>query len=158
PGYSPTLAFAHRNVGYFDQPLVESPYLHLWSLGVEEQFYVGWPLLLLGTAWLARRRRLAGRRPLATPIAGLGVASLVLMLWLVHRHSPNVFFLTPARLWELAAGGLVGLRAVKSPIGSPYAGRLYLALGLVLLASSVVSPGLRPAEPMLQTLAAVAGT
>lgn len=157
-GYVANLAFAHRNVGYFDQPLEESPYLHLWSLGVEEQFYVGWPLLLLGTAWLARRLRLDGWRTLAAAIAGLGVASLVLMLWLVHRHSPNVFFLTPARLWELAAGGLIGLRAVKSPIGSPDAGRLYLALGLVLLASTVVSPGLRPAEPMLQTLAPVAGT
>jgi peptidoglycan/LPS O-acetylase OafA/YrhL len=53
-GYVANLAFAQRNVAYFDQPLEKSPYLHLWSLGVEEQFYVAWPLILIGAAYLAR--------------------------------------------------------------------------------------------------------
>lgn len=158
-GYVANIAFAQRDVGYFDQPLEESPYLHLWSLGVEEQFYVVWPLLLLGAAWLARRLRLNGQRTLAATIAGLGTLSLVLMISLVHRRNPHVFFLTPARLWELAAGGLIGLRAVSTPsAGPPWKGRIYVALGLVPFVGMLVFPGLRAAEPLLETIAPVIGT
>ncbi len=158
-GYVANVAFARRNVGYFDQPLEESPYLHLWSLGVEEQFYVAWPLLLLGAAWLARRLRLDGRRTLAAAIAGSGALSLVLMLWLVHQRNPHVFFLTPARLWELAAGGLVGLRAVSvATAGGLWKGRLYIALGLLPFAGMLLFPRLRPAGPLLETIAPVVGT
>ncbi|HTC23015.1 MAG TPA: acyltransferase family protein [Gemmatimonadales bacterium] len=157
--YVANVAFAQRDVGYFDQPLEESPYLHLWSLGVEEQFYVVWPLLLVGAAWLARRLRLNGQRTLATAIAGLGVLSLVLMISLVHRRNPHVFFLTPARLWELAAGGLIGLRAVSPPTGSAkWPGRLYVALGLVPFVALLAFPALRAAEPLLETIAPVVGT
>jgi hypothetical protein len=80
------------------------------------------------------------------------------MIWLVHRHSSQVFFLTPARLWELAAGGLIGLRAVSAPAGSPQVGHLYVALGLLPFVGMTLFPNLRPAQPVLQTIAPVFGT
>jgi peptidoglycan/LPS O-acetylase OafA/YrhL len=156
--YLANVAFAQRHLGYFDASLDESPYLHLWSLGVEEQFYVAWPLLLLAAVYFARRLRLDGRRTLGAAIAALGTVSLCLMLWLVHQRSPNVFFLTPARVWELAAGGLIGLRAVSAPAGSRQLGHLCVALGLLPFVGMVVFPSLRPSEPLLQTIAPVAGT
>jgi len=156
--YLANVAFALRHVGYFDASPEVSPYLHLWSLGVEEQFYVAWPLLLLAAAYFARRLGLEGRRTLAAAIAGLGTVSLLLMIWLVHRHTPNVFFLTPARVWELAAGGLIGLRAVSTPAASRQLGHLCVGLGLVPFVSMIVFPSLRPSEPLLQTIAPVAGT
>ena len=156
-GYVANVAFARHGVGYFDRPLEESPYLHLWSLGVEEQFYLGWPLALLGAAYIARRLGLDRQRTLSAVVAGVGTLSLGLMIWLVHGRDPHVFFSTPARLWELAAGGLVGLRAATRP-GGGKGGALYVALGLVLLLGALVLPGLRPAEPLLQTIVPVAAT
>jgi peptidoglycan/LPS O-acetylase OafA/YrhL len=155
--YVANISFALRNVAYFDQPLEEGPFLHLWSLGVEEQFYLCWPLALLGTWYVARRLRLDGRRTLAGVIAGLGAVSLASMIWLVHRRNPHVFFLTPARIWELAVGGLIGLRAV-SPAADRARGRLCIAVGLAVFAALLVFPGMRPVEPLLQTIAPVLGT
>ncbi len=156
--YLANISFALRNVAYFDQPLEEGPFLHLWSLGVEEQFYLCWPLVLLGTWCLARRLRLDGRRTLATVIAGLGAVSLTWMIWLVHRRNPHVFFLTPARIWELAVGGLIGLRAVSPPAAGRGRGWLYVVAGLTVFAALLAFPGLRPTEPLLQTIAPVFGT
>jgi len=156
--YLANVAYARRHLGYFDAALDESPYLHLWSLGVEEQFYVGWPLLLLAAAYVARRLGFEGRRTLAAAIAGLGTLSLFAMLWLVHRRSQNVFFLTPARVWELAAGGLIGLRVVSASAGSRRLGHLWVALGLIPFACMLAFPMLRPTEPLLQTIAPVVGT
>jgi len=156
--YAVNLRFAHRSVDYFAQSLEKSPYLHLWSLGVEEQFYVAWPLILLGVAYLARRQRLDERRTLGAAIAVLGTLSLVLMIRLVQQQSAQVFFLTPARLWELAAGGLIGLRAVSASAGSPQTGHLYVALGLLPFIGTIFFPSLRFGQPVLQTIAPVAGT
>ena len=156
--YLANISFALRNVAYFDQPLEEGPLLHLWSLGVEEQFYLCWPLILLGTWWLARRCHLDGRRALAGAIVGLGTVSLASMVWLVHRRNPHVFFLTPARIWELAVGGLIGLRALGGLGADRGRGRFLVAAGLAVFAALLAFPRIRPAEPMLQTIAPVAGT
>jgi peptidoglycan/LPS O-acetylase OafA/YrhL len=89
-----------------------SPFQHYWSLGVEEQFYLVWPVLIIGTAWLVRRVR-GGAAERATPyavvLALVGAASLAAgVVW--TRTSPAwAFFSLPTRAWELAAGGLVAL-------------------------------------------------
>ena len=93
------------------QALEFNPFTHTWSLGVEEQFYFVFPLLLL----LAHRRRLvlsctSQRRPLS-PATVLGVAaatSLVISALLSHKQ-PNymAFFLLPSRFWQLCLGALL---------------------------------------------------
>ncbi len=103
--------FATQGTDYLaaDAP---SPFQHYWSLGVEEQFYLVWPLLIIGTAWLIRRVRrgdAAGARPYAVVLAMVAAASLAAdVVW--TRTSPAwAFFSLPTRAWELAAGGLVAL-------------------------------------------------
>ena len=85
---------------YFDSPASQMPLLHLWSLGVEEQFYLLWPLVL---TWIMRTRR---PRQVVLVIA---VASLVLAQLLIAWRQEWAFFQMPPRLWELAAGGLLAM-------------------------------------------------
>ena len=91
-----------------------SPFQHYWSLGVEEQFYLLWPALLLGTAWLLGRR-MRRSRPTAVPYAAMlttiAAVSLALSVILTHSLPAWAFFSLPTRAWELATGALVALSA-----------------------------------------------
>ena len=89
-----------------------SPFQHYWSLGVEEQFYLLWPVLLLAIGRLWNRGK---TRPSALPylvtLAAIFAASLTLSLAWTHSLPPWAFFSLPTRAWELAAGGLIALSA-----------------------------------------------
>ena len=88
-----------------------SPFQHYWSLGVEEQFYLIWPALIIGAAWLVGRTR-RGAASQAVPCAALGLigaASLATAVLWTRTSPPWAFFSLPTRAWELAAGGLVAL-------------------------------------------------
>jgi len=93
--------------GYFAPGAALSPLIHLWSLGVEEQFYLGWPLLLL----LAGRARMT-RRTLWVVI----VVSLALSVWGEWVRPGQSFYLPTSRAWELAAGGLLATAGAGSSI------------------------------------------
>jgi peptidoglycan/LPS O-acetylase OafA/YrhL len=89
-----------NEAGYFDKAAEMKPLLHLWSLGIEEQFYIFWPPLLA----LAFRRQHVWRW-LAVCIA----ASFALNLWLVRSHPSAAFYLPGGRAWELLAGAAVAV-------------------------------------------------
>lgn len=92
-----------RESGYFDSGANLKPLLHTWSLGVEEQFYLVFPLLLMAT--------LRWRRTLTPWLFGLiALLSLALAQWQVHYQPMAAFFLLPARVWELLLGGLLAWR------------------------------------------------
>lgn len=102
-----SLAFAANigfwaETGYFDGDAELKPLLHLWSLGVEEQFYLVWPLLLLG-AWRTGMRRLL---QLCFALALLSLAASVV---LTPRYPGASYFLPFTRAWELLAGSLLAL-------------------------------------------------
>jgi len=99
--------FQFTSGGYFDGRAEEMPLLHLWSLSVEEQFYLAWPALLL---MLLRRRP----RNLLPVVSGLALVSFVAAEWLLAGAGDAAFYQTPARFWELAAGGMVAMAPVRA--------------------------------------------
>ncbi len=98
--------------GYFDSGVELKPLLHLWSLAVEEQFYLLWPMLLV----LARTRRAF----FLTTIL-LVCASLLANLLLTPGHPVSTFYLPHTRLWELLCGALLASRGMVQIAASPNA-------------------------------------
>jgi peptidoglycan/LPS O-acetylase OafA/YrhL len=103
----------YRWSGYFAPDSEFAPLLHTWTLSVEEQFYVCWPLLLrvLSLPWAARWKTLA-----AVSILG---GSLTLSAYWVGHDSNAAFYLLPSRAWELALGALLGLFAGRHRSARP---------------------------------------
>jgi peptidoglycan/LPS O-acetylase OafA/YrhL len=92
--------FFWRHIGYFDSVADIKPLLHTWSLAVEEQFYLLYPLVLVGATKL--------RRPVgAWTLLVLCIASFGLSVVGVAQHPQAAFYLLPSRIWELGLGALV---------------------------------------------------
>jgi peptidoglycan/LPS O-acetylase OafA/YrhL len=87
---------------YFN-PVNYSPFLHFWSLGVEEQFYFVWPALLAVVAWKFPR---AGA---ALALSVVLVVSFAASLIVTDMSAPTAFYMLPTRAWQLAAGGLLAI-------------------------------------------------
>ncbi|WP_380174177.1 acyltransferase family protein [Kineococcus sp. DHX-1] len=133
--YVPNVRFAVTGTDYLASS-DPSPFLHYWSLGVEEQFYVLFPLLL----WLCAKTL---RRPVPVVLTVLlvgSVASLLFSVWLTAHAQPWAFFNLPTRAWEFAAGGLTAVVAVHlSRKTSPrWLTEAASAAGLGLIGASVV--------------------
>jgi len=138
-----------REAGYFATAAELKPLLHLWSLGVEEQYYLVWPLALA----------LLAARPRALPwmIAGLAAASFALNIWLTPRAPSAAFYLPMTRFWELMAGSAL---AYHVHYGSP--GRrladLKAAAGLALVAAGIALLSAQRPFPGWWALLPVGGT
>lgn len=117
-----------RQINYFNDQSDSEPLLHMWSLAVEEQFYLLLPLAL----WL-----LPGRWRAAGVAAG-SVISLALYLWLYPRSPGAAFYLLPTRAWELGLGVLAAMLAAR---GLGQKGMRWMALPLVaVMALPVILP------------------
>src|SRR3954451_1728218 len=92
---------AHSAVDYFAAGDGPSPVQHFWSLSAEEQFYLVWPVLILGAA------ALGGRRRIFTALAAVTVAGLAYSIHKAAADPAAAYFVTPTRAWEFAAGGLL---------------------------------------------------
>lgn len=92
-----------REVGYFDVASTTKPLLHLWSLGIEEQFYLAWPLLLLALHRI-------GARSVPWAIAGIAFASFLVGATTVDSNPAAAFYSPVPRLWELLAGSALAAR------------------------------------------------
>ncbi|MEM9600337.1 MAG: acyltransferase family protein, partial [Pseudomonadota bacterium] len=105
-----------RESGYFEPDSAEIPLIHTWSLAVEEQFYVFFPLTLLLIWWLGRR--------LVLPFLLLGLAGgLILAEYGVRHHPSAAFYLLPFRAWELLAGAVAAVLAHRlGRTGEVYSG------------------------------------
>jgi peptidoglycan/LPS O-acetylase OafA/YrhL len=137
--------FAVQGTDYLGSD-VPSPYQHYWSLGVEEQFYLVWPVLIIGTAWLIRRfrgRAASGATPYAVVLGLVGAASLTAAVLCTRTSPPWAFFSLYTRAWELAAGGLVALSIGqwrRLPL-LPAAVVGWGGLALILLTCTQLGPG-----------------
>ena len=95
---------------YFAQGSETKPLLHTWSLGVEEQFYLFWPIAITVFFQLARKLGLNTPRSLIQiGLLLLGGVSLMSAHLMVFQHPEAVFFLTPFRVFQFAIGGLLGV-------------------------------------------------
>ncbi len=148
--YVSNYQFVLRGVDYFAMHVTASPFLHYWSLGVEEQFYLVWAPMLLGTMWLIRlarraRRRAgapASKRPFIVLLALIAVMSFVLSFLASYILPAAAFYSLPTRAWQLAIGGLVALTALGWQRLSPRIAAItgWTGLALILLACAWLSP------------------
>src|SRR3954471_21622511 len=107
--YAVNYRLAVQGTDYLAAGAPPSPFQHYWSLGVEEQFYLLWPALLLLVAVLGRRR---GRRwPAAVVLPAVTLASVVVCLLWTRTSPPWAYFSLPSRAWELGVGGLLAVSA-----------------------------------------------
>jgi len=139
--------------GYFDAAMQSKPLLHTWSLGIEEQFYLFYPLLL---AWLWRRRRTA----VAPVLAGLFVVSLAAGVVATDALPSAAFYLAPFRLWELLLGGLIALRPVRrlEGAGAAAVGALMIAAAFTFYGGATAFPGAAALLPTLGAALVINGT
>jgi peptidoglycan/LPS O-acetylase OafA/YrhL len=119
--------------GYFDLESATKPLLHLWSLGIEEQFYLVWPPILM----LAVRFRIG----LLGVAAAIGLASFVFNIALIGENPVATFYLPFTRAWELLAGAALACAWDRIP-QDPSSGNWRAGLGLVLIviAAALLDP------------------
>jgi peptidoglycan/LPS O-acetylase OafA/YrhL len=133
-----TLAFVAnvyfwRDTDYFSRAAEEKPLLHLWSLSVEEQFYIFFPivLVLLARWW---------RRGIMPMVVLLTVGSLIANIFLVSRGGGSpAFFLLPTRAWELGLGAVLALLPAHTNLQSTKA-HLVSVFGGILILVGIASP------------------
>ncbi|WP_103174942.1 acyltransferase family protein [Paracoccus sp. SY] len=134
--------------GYFSAAAELKPLLHTWSLAVEEQYYVLFPLLLLGL-W-----RLGARTALLI-LGAIFAASLVASQVLATRAPGANFYLLPSRAWELLAGSLCAIWIIRSGRSG---NALLSTLGLALILASIFVYDSDTPFPSIYALAPVGGT
>lgn len=150
-------------VDYLTAENAPSPVQHFWSLSVEEQFYLGWPVLILLLGLVGGR---FGRRRAAF-VTGLALVCLASLAWSIHLTATNpaaAYFVTPTRIWELGAGGLLAVWAARRATGSAAPGRTVLAwTGLAMIAAAALLfdtgtafPGWWALLPVLGVVAVIA--
>jgi peptidoglycan/LPS O-acetylase OafA/YrhL len=153
--YASNFAFMRSASNYFASDVSTNPYLHTWSLAVEEQFYLFWPGLIVLTLMATK-----ARRHLATVLVVMSAASLVLCVWLTHYRAPWAFFSLPTRAWEFGLGGLGCMvpaellsRRRNLVVVTGWLGFVAVLAGAFLFMPQTAFPGFSALLPVVGTIA-----
>ncbi len=171
--YISNLSFARTSTDYFGTDSKINPFLHTWSLGVEEQFYLAWPIfIMLGIGILGKREGVICKRCMLAWMLAVAVLSFAISFYLTGVRQPWAFFLSPTRAWEFSVGGLALLlpgldksnwlpkkiQNLCARISLPTSGSLLglsglvgILLGGVLFNETTVFPGMAALLPALST-------
>jgi peptidoglycan/LPS O-acetylase OafA/YrhL len=137
--------------GYFDNAAETKPLLHLWSLGIEEQFYIFWPLM----AWFVYKRK-AG----LVIVLSLLAFSFLANLYLVPKDAIATFYSPLTRAWELLVGSLLAMYLLRASAMKPaltansghflsISGFFLLGIGFALINRQALFPGMWAALPVI---------
>ena len=149
--YAMNYRLAAVGTDYLQADADPSPLQHFWSLAVEEQFYLVWPLLILVFVRSGRARRLG------LVLTVLTVGSLAVSLWQTQHNAGWAYFGAHTRAWELGVGALLAVGAVKLPRFFVPAGLVAIATSAVLYTAQTPFPGYAALLPVLGTAAVIAG-
>lgn len=147
--FSSNVLFA-KQTGYFQNPAEMKPLLHTWSLAVEEQFYILYPLTLF---FITRYLR---KQYAVVLLSALGL-SLAFSVWDVHFHRSVAFYSSAARAWELLVGGILAVGLIPALrhriLANSLAiiGVVLLAVSFLFLSGSLPFPGLNALYPTVGT-------
>ena len=129
-------ALALRSVDYLAEDAAPSALQHYWSLSVEEQFYVVWPLIIIVGLMVARRTRLRPKPMLFGVLAVIAAASLVYSVRHTASDPATAYFYTTTRVWELAIGALLAFLVLRLTRLPRLAAELLAGAGLLLVLCS----------------------
>lgn len=139
-----------KETGYFDNAPAAKPLLHLWSLGVEEQFYLLWPLILWGV-WKARLNILG-------VIVTLIAVSFLLSLQTLTKYQMAAFYLPHARFWEILSGAALASVYPREVTSSRIAVNVMSLAGALLVAAGVLVTHPQSLFPGFYVVLPIAGT
>lgn len=156
---------AAQSVDYLGAENAPGPLQHFWSLSIEEQFYFVWPLLMIGTGALCRRRGWRLRPALGAALGTVFVVSLALSVYETIHAPQAAYFVSHTRFWELALGGLLAVAGTRAAIAGESAKIVAVTLGLAAIAvaamfysAATAFPGYTALLPTLGTALVIIGS
>lgn len=150
------ILFVVRGGGYLTGLHPESPLLHYWSLAVEEQFYLVWPLVFV---LIAKKATNLKKTLYITCLTGVA-ASLLLSVIITPIDKGAAYYLLPTRAWELLAGCAMGVLSLRTVLFSkflPYVGAALIAYSALVFDGDTLFPSYIACVPVVGTLLILSG-
>ncbi len=158
--YLSNLYFAKESTNYLGTDSENNPFLHTWSLSVEEQFYFFWPVFVMfSLGVLGRKKKCVSRKKLIFYMTLAATLSFVATVYLAKNNQPWAFFMSPARAWEFALGAMAVLiphsslersRLISSVSG--WLGLIGISIVALVYSKSTPFPGWLSLPPVLSTI------